>query len=138
MPLGDILKVEGFLKRCSETTRFLQYLMDYIILSEQQWYCNFPNFVCLDLNQSPILLGSRPIPYMWPMTELIQNEMVFQDTQFFPLVVGMNRFENSGQYCFIHDKHFLRALMRHGSNSSLSPSTKSCREGIVNSLKLGS
>ena len=64
--------------------------------------------------------------------------MVFQDTHFVLLVIKTKWLVQAGQcmYCFILERYFLIVLMMQSSISSLSPSTKSNKEEIVNSSNL--
>ena len=62
-------------------------------------------------------------------TDLIQNEIVLQDTYFFLLIAEMKRTKHAGLSSFILLWYLLRALMRKSNISSLSSSTKSARNG---------
>ena len=109
-----------------------RYLLDCTFPPKQQWSCNLTNFMCLQPNRSAILLGSRPIHVADDLS------VVFWGTHFFLLITEMNRLVILGRYCSVYDNYFLKALMGHSSSLSLLLSTKSSKEGIVNSSKTGS
>ena len=131
MPVGDISKTEGWEVTLGWPGTSLQYLPD----------CNsnevtiFRTSCALPLadQQSSSEIG----PYMWLMTDLIKNKMVFWDTCFFFSVIEMNKLHILRGYCFIHDRYFLRALMGLSRSSSLSPYTKLSKEGVMDSSNLG-
>ena len=125
MPVGDTSEVEGW-EGC------LRWPSAFAGLYSSFWR---------EVNYRSLALR-EPWPWLpcswWEITDLIQNEMVFWDTRFFLLVNKMHNLEQSGLYCSVLPRYVLILLMGQSNILSLSPSTKSASDSIVNYSKHGS
>ena len=75
-------------------------------------------FLLLDFDSPAVFISGWLLSM--GITELIQNEMVFQDTSFFLLVIETNKPEHSGLNCSILLRYLLIALTGQSNTSSVS------------------